>query len=107
MLVWAGGQDGTIGGGKLEFTSRRPGAPHAGRRRRLALSRTIRSGPLLGQCCGGNVGLLLERLDGDSAGWLADIAAAEAAASPIVSFRNSAPALSPNRSPKRHPAKTP
>ena len=36
-------------------------------------------GPLLGQCCGGNVGILLERLDRGSLSWLAAIAAMEEA----------------------------
>jgi len=81
MLVWDGGQDGTVGGGKLEFTiveqaRRMLEARHRWRFQNYPL------GPLLGQCCGGNVGLLLERLDLESMGWLADIAAAEAVASP-------------------------
>jgi xanthine dehydrogenase accessory factor len=67
MLVWTGGQSGTIGGGALEF--------EAARRAREALNqcrdRIDRAplGPALGQCCGGAVTLLTEvwtaaRLDG-------------------------------------------
>jgi xanthine dehydrogenase accessory factor len=58
MLVWAGGQSGTIGGGALEF--------QAVQRARLMLAeggaRFDREalGPDLGQCCGGVVSLLTE-----------------------------------------------
>lgn len=62
MLVSADGQDGTIGGGTLEWeavlTARRmlaaAGAP---------VIRTLPLGPALGQCCGGSVTLLWERFD--------------------------------------------
>jgi len=62
MLVWPGGQEGTIGGGALEYeaTARALDALREGRRvelRRLAL------GPALGQCCGGAVTLLTEIFD--------------------------------------------
>lgn len=77
MLVWSDGQEGSIGGGALEFTvveqARRlldSGAPWRFQNYPL--------GPLLGQCCGGNVGLLLERIAPD-APWLAQLAAAEEA----------------------------
>jgi xanthine dehydrogenase accessory factor len=59
MLVWAGGQAGTIGGGALEF--------EAAARARAALARggpdridRVPLGPGLGQCCGGAVTLLSE-----------------------------------------------
>ncbi|WP_416367957.1 xanthine dehydrogenase accessory protein XdhC [Tritonibacter mobilis] len=56
MLVWDGGQSGTIGGGTLEFeaadAARRQDAP-------CRLS-THALGPDLGQCCGGAVTLLSE-----------------------------------------------
>jgi xanthine dehydrogenase accessory factor len=58
MLVWEGGQSGTIGGGVLEFqaAARARGMLSEGGQRfdREAL------GPSLGQCCGGAVGLLTE-----------------------------------------------
>lgn len=61
MLVWAGGQSGTIGGGALEWqAAARARAMLAGGGRaldRLAL------GPSLGQCCGGAVTLLTEVFD--------------------------------------------
>ncbi|PYG28517.1 xanthine dehydrogenase accessory protein XdhC [Pelagimonas varians] len=53
MLVWQGGQSGTIGGGALEYQT----AQHA--LTRLGLSRHS-LGPELGQCCGGSVTLLTE-----------------------------------------------
>ncbi|WP_121061496.1 xanthine dehydrogenase accessory protein XdhC [Chachezhania antarctica] len=57
MLVWEGGQSGTIGGGALEFDAAEAGRemePGATTIRRQAL------GPDLGQCCGGAVTLLTE-----------------------------------------------
>jgi xanthine dehydrogenase accessory factor len=58
MLVWDGGQSGTIGGGALEFeaVARARGMLAAGGARldREAL------GPKLGQCCGGAVTVLTE-----------------------------------------------
>ena len=57
MLVWHGGQHGTIGGGALEFA--------AAARAMLANGSKLRCdavplGPNLGQCCGGAVHLLTE-----------------------------------------------
>ncbi|MFN6951081.1 MAG: xanthine dehydrogenase accessory protein XdhC [Albidovulum sp.] len=59
MLVWASGQEGTIGGGALEF--------EATGRARAILKRggpdrvdRVPLGPSLGQCCGGAVVLLSE-----------------------------------------------
>lgn len=62
MLVWEGGQSGTIGGGALEFAMaaearRMLGTPGARRFVGLAL------GPALGQCCGGTVDCLIEVFD--------------------------------------------
>lgn len=59
MLVWQGGQDGTIGGGALEFQAA------ATAREMLAAGEVSRIdavplGPNLGQCCGGSVRLLTE-----------------------------------------------
>ncbi|MGR3491175.1 MAG: xanthine dehydrogenase accessory protein XdhC [Shimia sp.] len=57
MVVWPGGQSGTIGGGTLEYEAARHAltvqAPEA---RRHAL------GPDMGQCCGGAVTLVYEPL---------------------------------------------
>jgi xanthine dehydrogenase accessory factor len=61
MLVWRGGQSGTIGGGTLEF--------EAAARARSALAEArdrldrLPLGPALGQCCGGSVTLLTEVWD--------------------------------------------
>jgi xanthine dehydrogenase accessory factor len=76
MLVRPDGFTGTIGGGALE----RQGLDQA---RRL-LAQTARRhalqdyplGPLLGQCCGGHVRLLVERIDAESLAWLEPAAAA-------------------------------
>ncbi|MEM9708246.1 MAG: xanthine dehydrogenase accessory protein XdhC [Pseudomonadota bacterium] len=61
MLVWPGGQSGTIGGGALEFeaTERAIAVLKSGTDRfeRKPL------GPDLGQCCGGAVKVLTERWD--------------------------------------------
>ncbi len=61
MLLWPGGQTGTIGGGTLEHQATLNGLTllsHGGTRLdRIAL------GPALGQCCGGAVTLLTEVYD--------------------------------------------
>ena len=81
MLVWRDGQDGTVGGGNLEFTI-------ADQARKLIASgaahrfQSYPLGPLLGQCCGGRVGILIERIDAASNEWLTAIAAAENAGHP-------------------------
>ncbi|SFD48317.1 xanthine dehydrogenase accessory protein XdhC [Roseivivax sediminis] len=56
MLVWDGGQAGTIGGGALEFEAAREAFGREGLRR-------YPLGPALGQCCGGAVTLLTEVYD--------------------------------------------
>jgi xanthine dehydrogenase accessory factor len=73
ILVWADGQSGSIGGGNLEHIA----ADQA--RRMLALdggpawaAQDYPLGPLLAQCCGGRVRLLIERLGPDDAGWLSE-----------------------------------
>lgn len=69
MLVWADGQDGTIGGGALEFSAiaearavLRDGveAEVAAVPGVLLRMRTLPLGPGLGQCCGGAVTLVWE-----------------------------------------------
>ncbi len=70
MLVTAENVEGTIGGGNLEFT--------AISQARAALTRAPGSwavqdyplGPLLGQCCGGRVRLLVEHLNPAQCGFL-------------------------------------
>lgn len=72
MLVWAEGQSGTIGGGSLEFQATRLARSllaAEGRWARQVL--TIPLGPALGQCCGGQVTLLIERFGAEEANLLA------------------------------------
>lgn len=59
MLVWPGGQAGTIGGGALELMASREALARPGLRRHAL-------GPGLGQCCGGAVVLLTEVHDAAS-----------------------------------------
>ena len=76
MLVWPDHFTGTIGGGSLErqaLDQARKLLTHDTRRHAL---QDYPLGPLLGQCCGGRVRLLVERLDAESAPWLADAAQA-------------------------------
>ncbi|MFP7570122.1 xanthine dehydrogenase accessory protein XdhC [Marivita sp. S2033] len=56
MLVWAGGQSGTIGGGALEYQAAAQALQREGFSRHSL-------GPDLGQCCGGRVTLLTEHFD--------------------------------------------
>lgn len=56
MLVWTGGQSGTIGGGTLEHQAARQAFDRPGLSRHAL-------GPDLGQCCGGRVTLLTEVFD--------------------------------------------
>ena len=56
MLVWDGGQSGTIGGGTLEFEAAKTALSQSQHRH---LSRHA-LGPDMGQCCGGSVALLTE-----------------------------------------------
>jgi len=70
MLVTASDQFGTIGGGHLEFRAIEQA------RSALALPpgtwrvQDYPLGPLLGQCCGGRVRLLIEHVDPAALGWL-------------------------------------
>lgn len=65
MLVWADGQSGTIGGGALEHqASLQAREMLAGATPVAHLTQPL--GPNLGQCCGGNVSLVLERFDAEN-----------------------------------------
>ena len=63
MLVFAQGEQGTVGGGHLEWQACQRarallvGAPSS------EAQQTVVLGPSLGQCCGGQVGLRYERVD--------------------------------------------
>ena len=65
MIVWEGGQSGTIGGGALEFEAAK--RARAMLRETDTASQTLKLplGPALGQCCGGHVTLVLERFDAE------------------------------------------
>lgn len=60
MLVWDGGQSGTIGGGALEFQ-----AAQAARTANTDALSQHALGPELGQCCGGRITLLREIYDAE------------------------------------------
>ncbi|MBN2630262.1 MAG: xanthine dehydrogenase accessory protein XdhC [Rhodobacteraceae bacterium] len=64
MLVWAGGQSGTIGGGALEWQAAAAARAILVQGCGARLSR-VPLGPALGQCCGGAVTLLTEVHDAD------------------------------------------
>ncbi|MEM9551944.1 MAG: xanthine dehydrogenase accessory protein XdhC [Pseudomonadota bacterium] len=60
MLVWDGGQSGTIGGGTLEFEAAR-----AAREGQVGpIEHPL--GPALGQCCGGSVTILTEHFTAET-----------------------------------------
>ena len=59
MLVWHGGQSGTIGGGALEYQAAASALEHSGISRHPL-------GPALGQCCGGAVTLVCEHFDAET-----------------------------------------
>ncbi|PRX33799.1 xanthine dehydrogenase accessory factor [Meinhardsimonia xiamenensis] len=62
MLVWEGGQEGTIGGGALEFEAVAAARAALAAGRAAFVSR-VPLGPALGQCCGGAVTLVTEVWD--------------------------------------------
>lgn len=65
MLVWEGGQSGTIGGGELEYRGAQAARAMLADGEERAF--TIQAlGPDLGQCCGGRVSLLTEIFDAKS-----------------------------------------
>ncbi len=77
MLVWQGGQSGTIGGGTLEYQ-----AAEAARSQTVPSRLTQHAlGPDLGQCCGGAVSLLTEVYDLDALNALDDTIIARSASS--------------------------
>lgn len=84
MLVWADGQSGTIGGGNLEWTVADQARRLVAQSDRLHALQKYPLGPLLRQCCGGNVRILIEKLTADSRPWLQAADAALAAGAPQV-----------------------
>lgn len=98
MLVDDAGARGTIGGGQLEYR-----AVEQARAMLAHPSGTWRVqdyplGPLLGQCCGGRVRLMVEHIDRDALDWLAAAQEGEVLATrlaPGAVHRHVAPDLSP------------
>jgi xanthine dehydrogenase accessory factor len=76
MLVWPDHFTGTIGGGSLERQALDQARKLLMQGQRRHALQDYPLGPLLGQCCGGRVRLLVERLDATSRPWLADAARA-------------------------------
>lgn len=90
MLVWQGGQAGTIGGGALEWEAAKRAREMLAEGQKQA-RQSVALGPEIGQCCGGRVELTFEMLHGlpadtpqapnplaqrfrqDMAGWQADL----------------------------------
>lgn len=74
MLVTAEGLHGTIGGGALEFRALEQARAVLGHAPGTWRVQDYPLGPLLGQCCGGRVRLLVEHVDRAALGWLAEAA---------------------------------
>jgi xanthine dehydrogenase accessory factor len=72
MLVWADGQEGTIGGGQLELRAVEQARAVLAHSRGTWRVQDYPLGPLLGQCCGGRVRLMVEHLDAAGLDWLHD-----------------------------------
>ncbi|EIZ81043.1 xanthine dehydrogenase accessory protein xdhc [Novosphingobium sp. Rr 2-17] len=72
MLVTADGQQGTIGGGQLEYRAIEQARAILAQPRGTWRVQDYPLGPLLGQCCGGRVRLMIEHLDPEALGWLHD-----------------------------------
>ena len=72
MLVTANTLVGTIGGGQLEFRAVEQARAILGHAVGAWRVQDYPLGPLLGQCCGGRVRLLVEHVDPGGLGWLAD-----------------------------------
>lgn len=74
MLVTASAQLGTIGGGALELRAVEQARAVLAHPPGTWRVQDYPLGPLLGQCCGGRVRLLVEHVDSAGLGWLADAA---------------------------------
>jgi len=72
MLVWADRQQGTIGGGALEYRAVEQARAMLAHPPGTWRVQDYPLGPLLGQCCGGRVRLLVEHLDPAGLDWLHD-----------------------------------
>lgn len=76
LLVWEGGQAGTVGGGNLEWTVADQARKLLAHDEPPFLLQDYPLGALLRQCCGGYVRVLIERLDAGSVQWIRNAAAA-------------------------------
>lgn len=74
LVVAAGGSCGTIGGGNLEYTCIRD-AREMLSQNHPRVCKQVSLGPGLGQCCGGRVELLLERVSAET-DWYLELSAA-------------------------------
>jgi xanthine dehydrogenase accessory factor len=83
MLVWADRFIGTIGGGSLERQALDQARKLIAQNARRHALQDYPLGPLLGQCCGGHVRLLVEQLDAESRPWLDEAARACAEREPF------------------------
>ncbi|HET6630408.1 MAG TPA: xanthine dehydrogenase accessory protein XdhC [Woeseiaceae bacterium] len=87
MLVDADGLTGTIGGGELEFQCTKLACAElasARKDRPDTFTRTFPLGANLGQCCGGVVDVLFERIPAALPAWLEDALACHDARTPAV-----------------------
>ena len=84
MLVWPERFTGTIGGGALERQALDQARKLLTQDRRRYALQDYPLGPLLGQCCGGHVRLLVEQLGAASLQWLDAAASACAAGDPFT-----------------------
>jgi xanthine dehydrogenase accessory factor len=83
MLVMPSRQAGTIGGGNLEHLATDQARKLLAQSAKAYVLQDYPLGPLLQQCCGGYVRLLLERLDDASAPWLEAVETAYARRQPF------------------------
>lgn len=83
MVVWEGGQSGTIGGGNLEHQATSQARKMLSGSQASFAIQDYPLGPLLAQCCGGRVRLLIERVEAASRHWLTDAARRMDAAQPF------------------------
>lgn len=81
MLVWDGGQSGTIGGGTLEFQ-----AAQAARAIHGSVLSQHALGPDMGQCCGGSVSLFSEPYDASAVDTLGETVIARPVVGPVTAM---------------------
>jgi len=74
MLVDATASHGTIGGGQFEYRAIEQARAILGEAAGSWRVQDYPLGPLLGQCCGGRVRLLIEHVDRGRSDWLAEVA---------------------------------